>query len=330
MTLTLHGVTFNFSGETPELRGKLKGVLSTYGFSLDSPAVEEPDACLHVESVQVLPSLPSGLRKVGVDNNGVVMWQGDDLFCLQTPDAMFTVDLAAKRALGSVSRALGAEMGAPVMWLTMWSLNLFLRGYRFFPLHAAALTQGGGPGLIATGASGSGKSTLACNLLHEGWQFLSDDTVLLRPDADGVDVYAFRTNFSLREDSRTLFPDLLAHGQERPTGERKHWVPVRTLYPQQATDRCTPRVLVFPEISDRAQSRVTPMSPVEALHCLVGQSALVRFRRDWAEEHLAMLVRLTHQAQSYRLEAGQDLLEHPSHSHQLLAPLLGRSLSAKA
>lgn len=329
MTLTLHGVRFNFLGETPDLRRKLKGVLSTYGFALDAPAVANPDAYLHVESVRSLPSLAPGLRKVGVDNNGVVIWQGGDVFCLQTPDAVFTVDLAAKQALGSVSMA-SAEMGAPVMWLTMWSLNLFLRDHHFFPLHAAALTQDGGPGLVATGASGSGKSTLACNLLSEGWQFLSDDTVLLRVESDSVNVYAFRTNFSLREDSRVHFPDLLAHGQERPTGERKHWVPVRSMYPQQAIDRCTPRVLVFPEIADRAESRVTPMSSVEALHRLVGQSAMVRFRRDWAEEHLALLTRLTHQAWSYRLEAGRDLLGHPSHSHQLLAPLLSGTLSTNA
>jgi len=328
MTLTLHGLTFDFSSEDEELRRRIRGVLAAYGFPLGPPATGEVDGRLHVETVNTLPPLPAGLREVGVDNNGVAVWQGGDLFCLRTPDATFTVDLDAKRAEGHVTMTRAAEMGAPVMWLTLWSLNLFLRCYQFFPLHAAALTRNGGPGLIATGASGSGKSTLACNLLQEGWKFLSDDTVLLRPDADGVAVYAFRTNFSLREDSRNVFPDLLSHGRERPTGERKHWIPVRTLYPDQATDSCTPHVLLFPEVSDRAESRLTPVSPVEALHCLVGQSALVRFRRDWAEEHLALLVRLTHQAQSFKLEAGQDLLEHPNRSHHLLAPLLHTSFSA--
>lgn len=303
-------------------------MLAAYGFPLGPPATGEVDGSLHAEAVDTLPPLPTGLRKVGVDNNGVAVWQGGDLFCLRTPDAMFTVDLAAKRAEGSV--VMESAVGAPVMWLTLWSLNLFLREHHFFPLHAAALTRNGAAGFIATGASGSGKSTLACNLLREGWKFLSDDTVLLHPGAEGVDVYAFRTNFSLREDSRALFPDLLSHGRERPTGERKHWVPVRALYPELAADRCTPRVLLFPELSDREESRLTPVSPVEALHCLVGQSALVRFRRDWAEEHLALLVRLTHQAQSFKLEAGRDLLEHPSRSHHLVAPLLQHAVSASA
>lgn len=330
MTLTLHDITFDFSSEDEELRRRIREVLLAYGFPVGPPATDDADGSLHVEAVDTLPPLPTGLREVGVDNNGVAVWQGGDLFCLRTPDAMFTIDLAAKRAEGSVTTARAAAVGAPVMWLTLWSLNLFLRCYHFFPLHAAALTRNGGPGLIATGASGSGKSTLACNLLQEGWKFLSDDTVLLHPSTDGIDVYAFRTNFSLREDSRALFPDLLSHGRERPTGERKHWIPVRTLYPEQATDRCTPHILLFPELSDRAESRLVPVSPVEALHGLVGQSALVRFRRDWAEEHLALLVRLTHQAQSFKLEAGQDLLEHPSHSHHLLAPLLQASLSAGA
>ena len=325
MTLEIQGLHFGFRFTEPYLQSQTWAVLASYGFHLTPHATAELSGLFKIRAVETLLARPPGLRNVGVDNNGVGIWQEGDFFWLETPRAAFAVDLAAGEVRGSVL-ASRQSVGAPLMWLTLWSLNLLLCGYGYFPLHAAALTPNGGDGLVATGESGSGKSTLACNLLREGWQFLSDDTVLLHPVADHIEVCAFRLNFSLREKGEALFPDLVAQGQERPAGERKHWVPVRTLYPDQAADACIPRVLVFPELpgegQSRAESRLVPLRPVEALHRLVGQSALVRFRRDWAEEHLALLQRLIGQASSYRLEAGRDLIEQPRRTHDLLAPLL--------
>jgi hypothetical protein len=324
MTLEVHGLRFSIHAGDGILASQVQSTLGAYGYKLSSGSAADAHGCFALETVDSLPSPPGGMREVGVDNNGVVIREGNGRFYLRTHGAAFLVDTAEHRVRGHVLASALDRMGAPMMWLTLWGLNLLLRGYGFFALHAAALTRGGGRGLIATGPSGSGKSTLACNLLQSGWDFLSDDTVLLHPEGDRVDVYSFRTNFSLREDSRAFFPNLLAHGQERPTGERKHWVPMRALFPEQAREVATPRALVFPEVAERARSRLVEIPPAAALHVLVGQSALVRFRRDWAEEHLAVLVRLTHQAPSYRLEAGRDLLDHPERSHELLAPLLAQ------
>ena len=325
MTLEIHKSNFSFSIADEKLRGQIWDVLASYGFHLTSFGAADVHGHIAVEARSILPTVPSGLREVGRDAAGVAIWQGEGCFFLEAPGTVFVVDLATKQARGSILVGDFPRVGVVVVWLIMWSLHLLLRCRRLFPLHAAALTLDGASGLIATGSSGSGKTTLACNLLRSGWRFLSDDTVLLHPSADAVEVCAFRINFSLREDGRALFPDLIAHGQARPTGERKHWVPVRTLYPEQAQDVCTPRALVFPEITGETRSRIVPVTPAESLHRLVEESSLLRFRQDWGEEHLALLVRLVHQAPGYRLEAGRDLLEHPDLSHQLLAPLLNES-----
>ncbi len=52
-----------------------------------------------------------------------------------------------------------------------------------FPLHAGCVAKEG-RGLLLAGTSGSGKSTLTAALVRDGWDFLSDDTVFIAPQAD--------------------------------------------------------------------------------------------------------------------------------------------------
>jgi HprK-related kinase B len=62
------------------------------------------------------------------------------------------------------------------------------RGYRL--LHASGVSRGG-RGVLLSGVSGAGKSTSALHLVEAGFQLLSNDRVLARPDAAGVDVRGY-------------------------------------------------------------------------------------------------------------------------------------------
>ena len=57
---------------------------------------------------------------------------------------------------------------------------LAARVQRLVPLHAACVGRGG-EGVLLLGPSGSGKSTLVLQCLHEGLDFLAEDSVLVRP-----------------------------------------------------------------------------------------------------------------------------------------------------
>jgi hypothetical protein len=57
---------------------------------------------------------------------------------------------------------------------------LAARAQRLVPLHAACVGRGG-EGILLIGPSGSGKSTLVLQCLHEGLEFLAEDSVLVRP-----------------------------------------------------------------------------------------------------------------------------------------------------
>jgi len=58
---------------------------------------------------------------------------------------------------------------------------LAIRSYRYLlALHASGLVRSGNA-LVLAGSSGSGKSTMAAALLANGWEYMSDDTVMLLP-----------------------------------------------------------------------------------------------------------------------------------------------------
>ena len=82
--------------------------------------------------------------------------------------------------------------------IVSYALAAALRRRRLFELHAAALVDpGSGDGLLIIGPSGSGKSTLTVNLASAGWPFLTDDVLLLSPDAQAVTAWPLRRCFAI-------------------------------------------------------------------------------------------------------------------------------------
>jgi hypothetical protein len=187
------------------------------------------------------------------------------------------------------------------------TLFLLLRREQFFPLHCAALARGD-EGVLFIGPSDSGKSTTAYLLVRQGWAFLSDDSVLLHPSPQGVEALAFRRRFALDADARDLFPEIEAYWRAQLADIDKRSVDVGEIYPEQVRKQCRPRLLIFPELTDREESVLLPLSPTQTFLQAVGQSALVTVRRDWTAPHLELVNQLLRQSVAYRLLAGRDLL----------------------
>ena len=204
------------------------------------------------------------------------------------------------------------------------ALFLLLRPHGFFPLHAAALAHDG-DGVLLAASSDAGKSTTAFNLVRQGWQFLSDDSVLLRVNDEAVEAIAFRRNFGLDPDAEDRFPEIAAHWSTQLTDVDKRCIAMDALFPEQSADRCTPRLLLFPELTGESESVLAPLSKADALLKLVAQSALVSLSPAWTPEHLAALKRLVVQGPSFRLLAGRDLMDRPERIAELI-----RSVEASA
>ena len=176
-----------------------------------------------------------------------------------------------------------------------------------YSLHAAGLCVDG-QGILLPGTRGSGKSTLAIALVREGFGFLGDDMVFLAHRADGLDALAFPDVIDLTEETAAMFPELhhlLA--QPKEDSRPKHQVRAEDVFPASFPDSCKPRVLVFPSVSGRSTSTITPLDKDEALHELAPNVLLTDSAAS--QRHLDALAELVRDTKTFRLETGRDFDE---------------------
>jgi hypothetical protein len=254
-------------------------------------------------------------------------WSSGDEVFFQSEAVTFSINLTSGRAMGFLcaSRLENPTRAAKVLFAPlMMSVAALLAGRGLYSLHAAALARSGN-GLLLVARSCSGKSTIAYSLVREGWAYLSDDSVLLRAHDAEMAALPFRRHFGLDPEAGELFPEL-ARGWNTHFGEAEKWtVPVRRLYPAQAAAHCVPRVIVFPEITDKPMSQLMEMNQVEAMRSLLLQGALVRLGGMLTHAYLEAFRRLIDQTRCYRLQAGRDMKDDPNRAADMLGALLPAS-----
>jgi hypothetical protein len=327
--LEMHGVGILIRVADPFLRNNLYRALSTFGFPMGEaveggePERPEDDVEVHVVCGETAPQ-PEG-DFVGRSIEGVDIYSDGDSFSLAANGTVFRVEPGEGTARGTVPPDVTPQIVSGAAQNTILSILLLLRPRGYAPLHAAALARDG-RGLLIAAPSGSGKTTLAYTLVKEGWDFLSDDSVLLYQGDTFVDVLALRRLFALKKDSRVHFPELVPHWSEATTSKGKHWVAPDALYPGRSVERSTPELLLFPRLVDGHESEIRPISRVDAIQLLAEQSALSLLNRVWTREHFALLGALVKQAPSFELLAGRDLLEEPERAGRLVDAAAALSL----
>lgn len=202
-------------------------------------------------------------------------------------------------------------------------LLMLLRPSGRFGLHACALERGGA-GLLLVGASGSGKTTTSLSLIRRGWRYLSDDAVLLRRSGGAVQAFAFRKGFSCTPETLARFPELtgdpeLGGAFGDPGGKR-------VVFPGPAfgtfTPACTPSLVVFPTVAGGPGSALRPLGAAHSLVRLSQQSAGIMTDTAVSQRQLALLQRLSAQAQGLELHLGRDALADPARVDTLLGERL--------
>lgn len=73
------------------------------------------------------------------------------------------------------------------MLILLWLLH----GHNLYGLHANGIVKNGA-GILLVGDAGSGKTTISLSLIVQGWNYLSDDVVLLARDSCGSAARAFQ------------------------------------------------------------------------------------------------------------------------------------------
>lgn len=209
------------------------------------------------------------------------------------------------------------------------AVHASLRRCALYGFHGAGLTlPQSSAGLLIAGASGSGKSTLALRLAQSGWQYLSDDSLLLYDTPSGVTGCGLRRPFAVSDATvASLAWPRLRESLGAPTlnDPYKHWLYPEDLFPGQAASSMRPAILLFPVVTGEQNSALTEIRPAEGLSRLI-RACPWAGGYDVAEGRgfLRVLGQLARQVRSYQLMAGTDLLDCPGRATELLAPLLER------
>ena len=317
------GVRLRVEWDDAGLTGPVEATLGYLGSGAE-PVGDGPALRVRLAVREAPLAVPAGADVLSESAEGLQFLRAGGALYLRYRDAAVRVDPPRGTAAGTLPAGGGAARDVVVYSLLVYSAValLYARGLR--TAHAACVVRDG-HGCLVVGESDSGKSTLALRLVEQGWAPLTDDSVLLRRGAGGVEAHALRRDFCVDPEAEALFPRVVDHWEPHLADARKRRLRVRSLYPDRTATRCTPRTVLFPRVVPQAESRLVPVGPKATLLALLRHTgAPAWLDAPAAAAHLADLAGLADQARGYRLLAGRDLRDDPAAAAALARAILDR------
>ena len=208
-----------------------------------------------------------------------------------------TVDLEALRAELVMPVGADANAGSDAYSMLTISAALLLGRTGRVLMHSGAVVSPDGKAWLLTGDSHSGKSTTTVNLISQGWDYLSDDQVILSRASgnDEVTVNGWLRPFHLDEGWAGGTPAL-----------RRATVDSTSLgLPGRPVGQAPLRFLLFPTVVAREPTAIDPVSAVDAMAGLVRQSPWLLADPVVAAPVLELLKTIA-MTPGYRLSLGLD------------------------
>ena len=177
------------------------------------------------------------------------------------------------------------------------------------PIHAAAVVAPNGYTWMIAGQTHSGKSTLVLGLLAAGWQFLSDDSLILRAEDGQIVAYGWLGTSLLNPILIQTYPHL-SDKLGLAVGERK-LIDLKRCYPTQPVYKAQPQGLLFPYFSpDVSIAKLEPISSGTTLGNLMTHAATSLIERP--QPHLVNLQQLAFGCEYFNLALGKTLQTQPA------------------
>lgn len=280
-------------------------------------AIEESGAlirigCSGADAADRLPPTPAGEPTLRLGSATVwvdpvaerVELRGTD------PRVRGQVDLARRHALLSPPNPDADVIVAANLYSMMTVVAALLLGrIGRTPIHAGAVVAPGGGALLLAGDARSGKSTTCINLITAGWDYLSDDQVVLSRAAGTGRVAAegWPRTFHLDE------------GWERgvSTGVRRDFDPTR-LGPGRWRRSAPIDGILFPIVRAEQPTALTPIPASDALARLIRQTPWLMVDPARGPALLALLSAVA-STPAYELSLGLDTYKDPERLSRCIA-----------
>ena len=216
------------------------------------------------------------------------------------------------------------EFDSSVLANIFWqALGGALRRCDLFELHSGGVVfPDSDRALLICGPSGSGKSTITWQLAARGWDYLSDDRLLLREHNNAIQALPLRRFFALTANS-------IAVAGMDPTaglaGSQKQRFTPQDFFPGNQVHSANPSTVVFPVITHEATSRVERLSEAETMMRLLRICPWACYDKPIAGAHLKLLQRFATGTAGFDLFAGMDLLQDSERTAQIVSDLNPRT-----
>lgn len=281
-------------------------------------AVQDPPAAQSIPMVTLRfesAAQPAAHVSVQVELGGaahLAVAKTDAGFLLRCDASWLSLDVAQGCGTGALVDSFWRQPLEAQREFFLLAFLMLFQPLDVYGLHANGIVKDG-VGYLVVGDSGHGKTTLALSLVNCGWQLLADDALAMRQVPDGpVAALALRRGFSCTPQTVARFPTIAATAYESPLlADGKRLIDVDGWQPGRTSLRCTPRVLLFPQIANRSKTALALVDQPTALAALIRQSPGILAARTAAANQMAMLARLVEQARCYCVLLGADVFEEP-------------------
>lgn len=314
---SLYGLTIEVRWEGKGIEDQFEQFFFSFPFTRLRCTDNTANVTLHFTATDIPPNIPYP-KSEPISFYGLSIFETGDYFYIT--DGLSTFQAQPQAGIGRVTLSGSCKESHLLSKHNLFLVGLFhlLPYQNFYHLHAAGLMRDE-TGYLFIGESGSGKSSLSLSLVRQGWHYLSDDVLLLRPSMDGVEVLSFRKRFYVDTVLIHHYPEITPHLLEPSNdGDTKQLLDVESVYPDQFSPNCLPKVLIFTSIVPHSESKLVPIDRTSALVKLMKQSATLFFNRALIREHTEVLKKLLYQTVSYQLLAGIDLWKNPAKISEVL------------
>jgi len=264
------------------------------------------------------PTLPSGASSVVETPITQTFRQGSQYFFTSKDGSLVHFDSATRNCSAFIRPEIQNEMST-ICSLVSGPLIETMKLAGLFYLHAAGLWHNG-IGYLISGDGGCGKTTSALNLVRSGFDYVSDDSLLMDARDGTIRVYPWYRDFHLTPDLCRRYGELDCLALEHQSEEDKISVDVSQYFQGSYRHWIEPDVIIFPRIRSHPTSVVLSLGHTDMFTRLIKQ-ILLASDPVTAERQLETIKTLVGQTSGFELLGGRDLIEAPDTLVSLLKEL---------
>jgi hypothetical protein len=269
------------------------------------------------------PCIPDGLFQFDVPQGGSCHTDGIN-FYFDFDGSRIVIGSGASRKV-DVWITKRYEFESPVLaQIISQAFSAALRRCDVFEFHSAAVVSpGSDKALLIAGPSGSGKTALTLQLATCGWNYLSDDSLLLHIGEQGLEACALRKSFGLTQ--HTISALQLSELMRSSSLHGVKWrVTPQDLFPANQLKQAQPSAVLFPTVSRKSTTQIHRLPAAEAMTRLLRLCPWAGYDKTTGAKHLALLSKLARDCVAFDLFAGYDVLENRGLAAELLEALRKR------